>query len=80
MITYFSNYKPIGPGRKNGMVDVGNLDRMLQDSAFHVKTAPGYLHPLRAGNRIRGGEEVSKAKGLTVDGAVKNKDSETGRA
>lgn len=45
MITYISNYKPIGPGRKNGAVGIENLDRLLQDLRFTPKPHPDIFIP-----------------------------------
>ena len=80
MITYFSNHQPIGRGRKNGAEDSKNLDRVLQDLGYAPKPHPEIFIQNEPEPVFEGLEALQKLNGLKVDGAVKNKDSETGRA
>ena len=66
--------------RKNGAVDLRHLDGVLQDLGFAPKPHPTIFTENQPDTVFDGLEMFQKANGLTVDGAVNNKDSETGRA
>ena len=80
MITYFSNHQPIGRGRKNGAEDFKNLDRVLQDLGFAGKLHQDIFIQNEPETVFKGLETFQKSNGLKVDGALKDKDSETGIA
>ena len=71
------NRRKIG---KNGTVDMRKLDGVLQDLGFASKPHPTIFTENQPDPVFYGLEKFQKANGLTVDGAVNNKDSETGRA
>ena len=64
--------------RRNGAVDMRHLDSVLQDLGFAPKPHPTIFTENEPDALFDGLEKFQKANGLTVDGAVKNKDSETG--
>ena len=66
--------------RKNGTVDLRHLDGVLQDLGFAPKPHPTIFTENEPDTVFDGLEKFQKANRLTVDGAVKNKDSETGIA
>ncbi len=66
--------------RRNGAVDMRHLDSVLQDLGFAPKPHPTIFTENEPDALFDGLEKFQKANGLTVDGAVKNKDSETGIA
>jgi len=66
--------------KKNGAVDMRRLDGVLQDLGFAPKPHPTIFSENEPDALFDGLEKFQTASGLTVDGAVKNKDSETGRA
>jgi len=66
--------------RQNGAVDMRHLDSVLQDLGFAPKPHPTIFTENEPDALFDGLEKFQKANRLTVDGAVENKDSETGRA
>jgi hypothetical protein len=80
MISYFETHKPRRRGGKNGAVDLRHLDGVLQDLGFAPKPHPTIFTENEPDTVFDGLEKFQKANRLTVDGGVKNKDSETGRA
>ena len=66
--------------RKNGAVDLRRLDGVLQDLGFAPKPHPTIFIENEPEAVFDGLEKFQKSNGLNVDGAVKNKDSETGTA
>jgi len=66
--------------RGNGAVDLRGLDGVLQDLGFAPKPHPTLFLENEPDALFDGREKFQKANGLDVDGVVKNKDSETGRA
>ena len=92
IITYFENHNPLcrplnqprrrsgRQDRKNGAVDLRHLDGVLQDLGFAPKPHPTIFTENEPDTVFDGLEKFQKANRLTVDGAVKNKDSETGIA
>jgi len=67
-------------GGKNGAIDLQGLDGVLQDLGFAPKPHPTIFSENGPDALFDGLEKFQKANGLTVDGAGKSKDSETGRA
>ena len=65
--------------RQNGAVDMRHLDSVLQDLGFAPKPHPTIFTENEPDALFDGLEKFQKANRLTVDGAVENKDSETGR-
>ena len=92
IITYFENHNPFRrppnqprrrsgrQDRKNGAVDLRHLYGLLQDLGFAPKPHPTIFTENEPDTVFDGLEKFQQANGLTVDGAVNNKDSETGRA
>jgi hypothetical protein len=80
MITYFETHKPLRRGGKNGGVDLRGLDRVLQNLKFAPKPHPTIFIKNEPEAVFDGLEKFQRSNRLTIDGAVKNKDSETGRA
>ena len=96
MITYFEIHNPIARpqartrrrppnqprrwNKKNGAVDMRKLDGVLQDLGFAPKPHPAIFSENEPDVLFDGLESFQKAKGLNVDGAVKNSGSETGIA
>jgi len=71
------NRRKIG---KNGAVDMRRLDGVFQDLGFVPKPHPTIFIENEPEAVFDGLEKFRKSNGLKVDGAVKNKDRETGRA
>ena len=92
MVTCFEIHKTLRrqlsqPQRRNrrkigkiGTVDMRKLDGVLQDLGFASKPHPTIFTENEPDTVFDGLEKFQKANRLTVDGAVKNKDSETGIA